>query len=956
MHLLVRRPRGIPKSVRLLVAAVAIWSVGCSATTELVARAEPLPPRPVAAADSISGRSVLPNMDTYVNSDVANRNYGGHDTLLIQKNPGKSVNRILVSFPQAGITDSIGADSLLSATLELTIKSAGNDWGTSGRAVALHRMTRDWLEGGATWSCANDLNVGNLKADCPGNTWSMPGTTPPFVTTPVAQSVITNGQSGVVRFDVTSDVRAFLANQAPNQGWMLKLAAETQTGTVVFHARESTLKPHLVLSVSQNSVPVPALPPDSVPSWFRDDSSFVSVPGRGRFLRGVVSLLFVEGATQVQRQEAVSLVQGEVIGGEPAVDDDGFYYVRVQDDGTGAQLQQAADALNELPQVEIADLIAPGGTARYQRPNDGAGFQRSDWQLHPDSARDDNWNMEAIAAPFAWGCGIGDQSVRIAVLDHAFESFDLAGNVVSGATALGRYPNDPVHHGTAVAGLIAAEGNNGSGVTGVMWKAGLHLVELGAGAVPWGTMATAIARQAKLGVRIVNLSYGYEWDTLPTTADDSMVVKRAVRAFTPVLKRLKARNQLPLVVLSAGNQPIDAYWNVLPALRDSFPETVLVIAGSARRFQRADSSNVGPLIDIFAPGEFVSALDGHGGVSLGGFSGSSFAAPLASGTAGLAMNSDPSLTASDLKTLILSGAIAGNHSIPRGGVDPSAAPVLNAYESLKLVAQRPGAAVCGNRIWQDGDAITVERKSGVDEVLWHTSSGSGNGPETPAGLGDVYHGGHKIFYSVQEPPNGGLRMLAFEQGLWQARDLNASDTGSAFGATLSARGRSHDGDTATFIRQSIGNGDAQGRPPTATIFLRVGAGQTQQLTTLTGFAANFIRDDPVAFPPQGNKLLVPMRPGDGSGFGVDFYAVDLTTHSATALWSVPSALNLITSISEDGSEAIVTYRPFPATACTAEFRSLPSGTLLRTLQLANPLGGSGCGKQATSSLRVAKHQ
>jgi hypothetical protein len=107
---------------------------------------------------------------------------------------------------------------------------------------------------------------------------------------------------------------------------------------------------------------VPAEPPDSVPAWFHDDSSFVSVTERGRFLRGVIIVFFIEGASQAMRQEAIDRIGGQVIGGTPLSDGDGFYYVRVQDDGTGAQLEEAVATLSHLPQVEMASLIPPGGT------------------------------------------------------------------------------------------------------------------------------------------------------------------------------------------------------------------------------------------------------------------------------------------------------------------------------------------------------------------------------------------------------------------------------------------------------------------------------------------------------------------------------------------------------------------------------------------------------------------
>jgi subtilase family protein len=721
--------------VPLLAASLAVLSTGCSDTTEPVARPELLPPGPVAVASDISGKSVLPDMDTYVNSDVANRNYGSHDTLLIQKNPGKSANRILVSFPQGGITDSLGADSLVSATLELTIKSAGNDWGTSGGAVVLHRMTRDWLESGATWNCANDVNVGNLKADCPGNTWSMPGTTPPFLTTPVAQSVITSGQSGVVSFDVTSDVRAFLAGQAQNQGWLLKLAAESQTGTVIFHSREGATRPRLVLSTSGDE-PVPDQAPATLPSWVYAstnlDSNTTALPGV--FLKEIVIVEFKPSATQSQRQAAVDLVGGSVIGGVPSSAGEGHYYLQITDSTRGAGLVSAVQQLESLPQVQLATYefdVAP----MFRRPADNATW--SSWHIDRKSLSSENWALEAVLAPMAWGCSTGDSTLKVAVVDYGLPSLppghDLAMTIHPAPGGINPAPRE---HGIGVASVLAARGNNNQGMTGMMWHADLHgydTGELGNQEHAFvGRVFQQIKNAADDGARIVNVSLA----VLPHWPDSTRA--RAGRGLDSTLSALGARGKRPLVVLAAGNFTSDAATAGFPrAVTGRNGAQIIVVAASTkdsvlmtRPIPQGFGSNYGPLITVAAPGAAVYQLKRSGAIEPE--YGTSVAAPIVTGIAGLLLSFDDRLQATDLKSLIVDGANAGGWKATR--VPGDQYPIVNAYESLKLAAQRSGAPLCGNRVWAQDGGIYAER-GGTDVLLFSPG---------PAGFLNVFHDGRRI--------------------------------------------------------------------------------------------------------------------------------------------------------------------------------------------------------------------
>lgn len=64
-------------------------------------------------------------------------------------------------------------------------------------------------------------------------------------------------------------------------------------------------------------------------------------------------MIFVDGTSQAEREEAIELVPGTVVGGGP-LSEQGIYVVRVEDDESGSGVCEAVSTLKELPQVEIA--------------------------------------------------------------------------------------------------------------------------------------------------------------------------------------------------------------------------------------------------------------------------------------------------------------------------------------------------------------------------------------------------------------------------------------------------------------------------------------------------------------------------------------------------------------------------------------------------------------------------
>jgi hypothetical protein len=107
---------------------------------------------------------------------------------------------------------------------------------------------------------------------------------------------------------------------------------------------------------------VPALPPNQnmttrvgrevySPSNITEGDSLMTGP----FPRDVLWVWFQDAATQPERQAAIDLIHGIVIGGQP-VRPGGIYYVRIHADGTTGPLQRAIATLKALPQIRLATV------------------------------------------------------------------------------------------------------------------------------------------------------------------------------------------------------------------------------------------------------------------------------------------------------------------------------------------------------------------------------------------------------------------------------------------------------------------------------------------------------------------------------------------------------------------------------------------------------------------------
>lgn len=177
-------------------------------------------------------------------------------------------------------------------------------------------------------------------------------------------------------------------------------------------------------------------------------------------------------------------------------------------------------------------------------------------------------------------------------------------------------PADDAGHGTHVAGIIGAVGNNGRGVTGVAWRVRLMICKFsdasGAGATSDAIQCIDYARQK--GAHIINASWG--------STGNSLLLRAAID---------RARQSGIIFVAAAGNESSNT--DVSPNYPSSFPlDNIVSVAATTRADALADYSNFGAIsVDLGAPGSAIYSTWFSADHAYEHLSGTSMATPFVAG-------------------------------------------------------------------------------------------------------------------------------------------------------------------------------------------------------------------------------------------------------------------------------------------------------------------------------------
>lgn len=245
------------------------------------------------------------------------------------------------------------------------------------------------------------------------------------------------------------------------------------------------------------------------------------------------------------------------------------------------------------------------------------------------------WYLHMINAPAAWDYSKGSADVVIAVVDNAFlpEHPDLIDKV---SLNLAEIPNDDIDndgngfkddfagwnavdnngnvyiqsasspHGTHVAGIAAAETDNGTGMASLSFLTKWLPVKAGAGNDNITHGYEGIAYGATVGAKVINCSWG---------TFDSSATAKAVIDF--------ALSENCFVVASAGNFATEQL--VYPASYQG----VISVASTTQTDAKLNTSSFGTRVNICAPGSGIwSTSHTSGSPSYAFMSGTSMASPL----------------------------------------------------------------------------------------------------------------------------------------------------------------------------------------------------------------------------------------------------------------------------------------------------------------------------------------
>jgi len=407
--------------------------------------------------------------------------------------------------------------------------------------------------------------------------------------------------------------------------------------------------------------------------------------GGGAYVAGEVLVKFKPVSSAQDRIASVAALGHAVVAN---LDQPGWVRVRI---ATGQTMGQVLATYQSDPRVADAQpnyiyrTAAVPNDAHYGQlwafKNTGQIVGTGTYEPMSGSAGDD-MDVEP-----AWDHITDCSGVVVAVVDSGvnYTHVDLASNMWNGGAGFPNHghdfvdndddPMDHSGHGTHVAGIVGAMGNNGAGTTGVCQKASIMAVRV-LDDTGSGTTATAIqgiSFAVTHGARVINMSLVGSGGFDPALSD----------AVT------NAQNGDVVVIVAAGNAGNAGHDNDL-AGNATYPcnlthANLVCVAALDQNFALADFSNWGATsVDVGAPGTNILSTWAGAGLNNSGYNtmnGTSMASPEVAGLAAMLRAYNPQYTYADTV-----GAIKnGGRSVPALAGKTTSGQAIDVMSSLAFI-------------------------------------------------------------------------------------------------------------------------------------------------------------------------------------------------------------------------------------------------------------------------------
>ena len=428
-----------------------------------------------------------------------------------------------------------------------------------------------------------------------------------------------------------------------------------------------------------------------------NESNIVPVPNDmdRSYVNNIVVIRFIT-KDQSKQEDIIKSIGGKIVGRIG----DSEYHVQISSRSLD-ELKKLCEDLRKKPQVFDAFYDSVEQTNISEIPNDSwkdniQGSTGVDWNEEKPSGY--NWWLETIQAPSAWDYKDRFKKISIAVVDNGFDTNheDLSIRV------LNKQESNAEDHGTHVAGIIGATANNNKGITGIVWNCDLlgidvyHNKQQDKNQVTITTVGAndGIQMAIEQGAKVINYSSGLEH---PIKKEDTTMINQHGEAYARSIAWWQTEISKDfLIVQSAGNDNCDAIRNgyfcsmtqdnvntVLTSFRNDFPEgeeykpykqlsvsdildRVLIVGAVQQKNSGYELVNFldigaqmkytcyGSQISVVAPGRDIFSTVVTGGIdgSYANMSGTSMAAPIVSGVAGLVWSVNENFTPSEVNHIV----------------------------------------------------------------------------------------------------------------------------------------------------------------------------------------------------------------------------------------------------------------------------------------------------------------
>jgi len=261
-------------------------------------------------------------------------------------------------------------------------------------------------------------------------------------------------------------------------------------------------------------------------------------------------------------------------------------------------------------------------------------------------------------------------------------------------------------HGTVTAGTIAAQINNGLGVSGLAPQAKIMVLVVGAGEVVDPNAAIqAVYYAVDHGANVINCSFG------------GGATAATISAWQAAIGYAQAHGVM--LAIAAGNDSGNRDASPMYPANISNPAAVTVGASDANDAPASFSAYGKTTVALFAPGVLIATPSNDGGYVLE--SGTSLSAPLVAATLALEKSADPMATVAQLRARLLNNttpvaklaAMSSSGGILNAGAAVGAGPGVLHYRFGSFSAAQPGVAFAAKI------GITGSAPAGTPELAVH---------------------------------------------------------------------------------------------------------------------------------------------------------------------------------------------------------------------------------------------